>query len=144
MATPFQLAPSKSVVPAGTRVSFTDPSACSKTSLTRSGCTVSSITGSAVMPLSIPRSSAGQAGASAPGRLRRAYAGSRGLFPAERRDPRGAPLVVAEQEVGRAHRLDDLLRARVHDRAGQPVARGDREEPCAERLPARQPERGVR
>src|SRR5439155_22364819 len=36
-ATPFQLAASKSVVPAGTRASFVAPSACSNVSRTRPG-----------------------------------------------------------------------------------------------------------
>jgi len=51
---------------------------------------------------------------------------------------------VPEQEVGRAHRLDDLARAGVHDRARQPVTRGDREERAAEGLAPGQPERRVR
>src|SRR5262249_59923556 len=109
-----QLAPSNSVAPAGTRVPLTAPSACWKTSRTRSGCACS-ITGSAVIA------------------LRRRF--SR-LLRAERRDPARAPLVVAEQEVGGAHGLDDLGRAGVHDRARQAVARGGREERGAQPLSA--------
>src|SRR6185312_5429170 len=60
------------------------------------------------------------------------------------RDPACAPLVVAEQEVGRAHRLDADGRAGVHDRARQAVAGRDAQEPGAEHVPAGQAERRVR
>ena len=59
-------------------------------------------------------------------------------------DPARAPLVVAEQQVGRAHGVDALRRARVHDRARQPVALRHRQERGAERVPPRQAERHVR
>ena len=43
-------------------------------------------------------------------------------------DPRRAPLVVAEHEVGGPHRHDDLLGACVHDRAREPDGHGHRHE----------------
>ena len=76
--------------------------------------------------------------------LRDGHAAAAACFFRKRGDPARSPLVVAEQEVGRAHRLDDLLRARIHDRARQAVARRERQERRAERLAAREPERRVR
>ena len=67
----------------------------------------------------------------------------RRLLGAERRDPGAAPLVVAEQQVGRLHRLDDLRGAGVHDRAGESGGHRHRQEHRAEGVPARHAERHV-
>ena len=64
IATPFQLAASKSVVPAGTRASFTAaPFACSKRSRTRSGCAAGRV--SAALTSRPPPASRGSARSSA-------------------------------------------------------------------------------
>src|SRR5579862_6430953 len=144
IATPFQLAASKTVVPASTRASLTAWSSptCRKRTRTRSGCGASgrscnALTASAPMPAE-----------PAPPlfvSLRRAYGSCGGrLLRAVTADPGGAPLVAAEQEVGRANRLDRLVPACIHDRARQSVALRDGEERGAERVPTREPERRVR
>src|SRR5262249_5514342 len=78
IATPFGPARARAAAPAGRRASLVAPSACSKTSRTRSGCA----------------SSAGDSTALTFVRSRR------GLLPPVRRDPVRSPLVLAEQEVG--------------------------------------------
>ena len=122
IATPFQLAASKSVVPAGTRASFTAPSACSKTSRTRSGCGSGS-SGSARGALTPPPPPASRGSAA----IQRAPHSSR---PSRKSVARTASTVSS--------------RAGVHDRARQAVALRDREERRAERVPAGQAERRVR
>ena len=77
---------------------------------------------------------------------RRSCARSRlrcGLLGPVRGDPRHAPLVVAEQQVGGLDRLDDLRGAGVHDRAGQPGGHRHRQERRAEGVPAGHAERHV-
>src|SRR5439155_22554978 len=106
IAIPFQLAPSNTVVPAGTR---TSPPSGRKVSRTRPvpASTISGFTPAPAWPRSRRR---------------------RGLTGAVGGDPATTPLVCSQQEVGRAHCLDALRGTGVHDRAGQAVALRDGQE----------------
>src|SRR6478609_3839669 len=153
MAMPFHDAASKTVTPGGTRTlrcaggTSAPPSALACTVKDRStrpvpSCWAGSTPGLSIRP-SRATSAIEKSGPSGGWVTTASRGGLRGLLGAVGGDPRHAPVVVAEEHVGRLDRLDDVGSAGVHDRARQPRGHRHGEPGAVEGVPARHPEGDV-